>query len=128
MPEKEVITESGMITEALKWVWLGLLGLGGYVWNNLASQVKANEAALVEHKNTLSDHVMDDIKSHDDFVHKDDWQEMKQNIYARFDKLDAKSDKILAQVNLGVGRVEFKAELKDVYGAIEDLRKTKVDK
>lgn len=126
MPSPE--NNPSLVAEALKWVWLGFLAIGGYVWNTLAGQVKSNAEALEDHKKALSNHYMADLKAHEEFITKDDWMEMKRSLYSRFDKLDDKSNKILDRVVLGVSRDEFKGELKDVYASIETLRQTKQGK
>jgi hypothetical protein len=110
-----------LIAEALKWVWLGLLALGSYVWNSLTVQVKKNSEAL-------SEHIMDDLKSHEELVKKAELKEIVNSLTRRFDKLDEKGDDILTHLMEGVSRTEFKDEMKGVYSSIDDLRKSKADK
>lgn len=124
MPE----SNSGIISEALKWVWLGLLALGGYVWNALAGQVKENAVALAEHKDALSDHIMDDLKSHDDFVKRDELKELKASLTKRFDSLDQRGEEILKHLMEGVPRAEFDTSKDQLHARINDLEKRKVDK
>jgi hypothetical protein len=112
---------AGTITEVLKWGWTLLIGAVAYMWKNLSSKVEANSKAM-------TDHALDDLRMHENYVSKTDWSELKLSIYSRFDKLDAKSDTILNRVMEGITRTEFKNELKSVYLKLDDLQKTKVDK
>ena len=100
------------ISEILKWGWVALGVMGGYIWRNLTNQVKENS-------NALNAHLLADVKSHEDFVKQAEFGDMQKSIYARFDKLDAKSDKILDRVMESVTRSEFKAEIKDLYKAVD---------
>lgn len=112
---------AGNISDILKWGWVALTGLGVWIWQRTVKQIDSNSKEL-------QDHMIEDLKSHDNFVHKDDLSELKLSIYSRFDKLDAKSDKILDRVMVGVTRDEFKSELKDVYASLESIRLSKQDK
>jgi hypothetical protein len=113
--------EPNIILEAAKWGWLALVGVVVWMWQRMIGHVEKNSEEL-------QDHIMDDLKTHDDFVKKSEWDAMKNSLYARFDKLDAKSDKILDRVVLGITREEFKGENQAIYQKLDDLQKNKADK
>ena len=117
MPDKD----PNILAKLAEWGWLSLVALGGYIFRSLAGQVKDNQDAL-------ADHVIGDIKTHEDFVQKDDLTEMKANMFARFDKLDIKQDRLLDKVVLGVSREEVKGELASLYNKIDSLEQRKSDK
>ena len=87
MPESSTISLASM----LKYGWLTLVGILGYVWKNLTSQVSANSEALQVH-------IREDLLAHDEFVRKGDWHEFKNSMNSRFDKIEEKEDKILEKV------------------------------
>ncbi len=124
MPENN----AGSITEILKWGWVGMCGITNWVCKRLVGYVD-------QIKEDLSDHVLDDLKSHDDYVHKDDWQEMKANLTSRFDKLDEndkdiahKIDSLLERVSIGASRDELEALKDQLHGRINELERSKADK
>ena len=117
MPDKD----PNILAKLAEWGWLSLAALGAYVFRNLAGQVKENQEAL-------SDHVMDNLRTHEDSVHKDNIIELKGNIFSRFDKLDAKQDKLLDKIVLGISREEFKSETSILHNKIDSLEQRKSDK
>ena len=117
MPENN----AGSITEILKWGWVALIGVITWMWQRMVGQVD-------QVKEELSTHTVNDIKTHENFIQKDEWTEFKSSIHDRFDKLDAKEDKILDKVINGVDRAEFKSEIGTLYSKIDSLEQRKADK
>ena len=117
MPEASTIS----LAAILKYGWLTLVGVLGYVWKNLTSQVSANSEALQVH-------IKEDLASHDEFVRKGDWHEFKNSMHSRFDKIEEKEDKILEKVINGVDRKEFKAEIGTIYTKLDSIEQRKADK
>ena len=117
MPEPSSVSFAAI----LKYGWITLVGVLGYIWKNLTSQVEANSQAL-------QTHVRDDAALHEEFVKKDDWHEFKNSMHSRFDKIEDKEDKILDKVINGVDRKEFKSEIGTIYSKLDSIEQRKADK
>jgi hypothetical protein len=114
MPEKD----TGLIAEALKWVWLGLLALGSYVWNCLSGDVRRNEENLILFKKDLSDHIVDDLKSHEDFV---SHAYVESEIKPWMRDINGKMDLIIQQTADVIKRDEYKKDIGTLYSSIANL-------
>ena len=117
MPENS----TGNIAEILKWGWVALIGVLTWMWNRMVGNIDQVKEELSAHKDN-------DSKAHENFIHKDDWAEFKSSLHDRFDKLEAKEDKILDKVIDGVDRTEFKQEIGTLYSKIDSLEQRKADK
>ena len=105
----------------LEYGWLSLLALGGYIFKGITRKIDTNTKTLI-------DHVKEDQAMHDNFVHKDDWMEFKNALYARFDKIDIREEKILDKIMNGVDRTEFKSEIGVLYAKLDSLEQRKADR
>jgi hypothetical protein len=116
-----MMQETSGLFELMKWGWVALIGVIVWMWQKLTGHVEDNSEALRQH-------IIDDLKKHAEFVSTSCFHEFGMAVYARFDKLDEKQDKLLDQVVLGVGREEFKGELQAIYAKLDSIERRKVDK
>ena len=116
-----MMQETSGLFELMKWGWVALIGVIVWMWQKLTGHVEDNSEALRQH-------IIDDLKKHSEFVSTSCFHEFGIAVYARFDKLDEKQDKLLDQIVLGVGREEFKGELQSIYAKLDSIERRKVDK
>ena len=98
--------------ELLKYGWVLLIGAIGWMWNRMVGnidQVKAD----------LSDHIMDDLKAHDDFITHD---YMQDEIKPWLNRIDKKMDKLVDQTADVIKREEYKKDIGALYSQVGDLK------
>lgn len=108
MPESTSLS----IAAILKYGWLALIGMGAWVWKNLASQVNKNTEALNEH-------IIEDLKAHEDFI---THGYMQDEIKPWLNRIDKKMDKLVTQTADVIKRDEYKSDITALHIKIDAVK------
>jgi hypothetical protein len=105
-------SEPNIVLEAAKWGWVALVGVVVWMWQRLTGRVDDTAEAL-------SDHIMDDLKMHDDFVTHD---YMQAEIKPWLNRIDSKMDTLVTQTADVIKRDEYKADITALHNKIEAVK------
>ncbi len=110
MPDANVIT----ISVLLKYIWLPMLGAGGYLWKSLTKQINDNSKALTAH-------IIKDSQKLDNFVSR---SYMQDDIKPWMGRIDTKMNQLVEQTADVIKREEYKSDitaLNNKIDAVKDL-------
>lgn len=115
MPENN----AGSFVEVLKYGWTLLIGVVWWMWNRMVGDVDELRGELKEQKESISDHIMDDLKSHEDFV---SHEYLNSEIKPWLNRIDKKMDTLVTQTADVIKREEYKKDIGALYSQLGDLK------